>query len=868
MKLTKITLFILIFTLVFSSLAYASDFFTIYNNIETEKISQGITYEHIEKLSSSGWINLNIIRIDLTNKYTKVEPVFNKNGISNRSQLEDILENNKASAGINGDFFNMGDPSFPMGTLIKDGKIISSPNSPFYEYPTITSFNDNNIDISIWDPQINVKTENGQIFNIAAVNKMVSMSDRILIFNRSWSKKTIGSTKDRQLIEIVVSNNKVKDIRINKPATSIPYNGYVIVTDASKADELKSAFKKYSRVELNFNFDIDNIDWAAGGVNFLVREGELYKENNGVSGRHPRSAIGYNEDKTEMLLVTVDGRNKSYSGVTQEELANIMIELGAYEAVNMDGGGSTSMGVDFLRTGNIEVVNFPSDGSERFIDSGLGVFNTSPKSSRIAHLEIIPNYTKVFKDTYVYFDIKAYDKYYNSIDVNSSKVKLKAIGKGKVSGWKFMPYESGTVKIQAYYGNIKDTVEITVLDEPVDIIFENDNLILDNGEKYSLGNILGVDINGNTANISPANIKWSYRNSVGRVDKDGVFTASSTTNTGAVIARFGDAVEIINVKVGYQTKLIENFDNLDNLTHTVYPYDSEGSIEKSSRKKEGSSSIKLNYDFTKMTDQSIAFVNFNENGITLEGEPKGIGMWVYGDGKDHWLRYRITDSNGTLYYRNFAVEVDWTGWKWVTGKFPEDISYPVTLKNIYIAEINESMKDKGSIYIDNLKALYEPPDKELALSDETNFEDSLKIDSIDNYNYSLKIENGYLYKHTTSEEVDNSVFSDAEVLFMDISKGGILKTDVTQWETLLSIKDHKDMKIIISLNKKITSFTDQRELDVFKEMVNDLAENNNVFVVYEGEENNLKIDSTVRYVEYLNSFELFVSNEGISYNYN
>jgi exopolysaccharide biosynthesis protein len=65
-------------------------------------------------------------------------------------------------------------------------------------------------------------------------------------------------------------------------------------------------------------------------------------------------------------LVTVDGRSESASGVSLVELAGIMLNLGAYEAMNFDGGGSTAMVVDG------KLVNSPSDkGGERAVGSGL-----------------------------------------------------------------------------------------------------------------------------------------------------------------------------------------------------------------------------------------------------------------------------------------------------------------------------------------------------------------------------------------------------------------------------------------------------------------------------------------------------------------
>ncbi len=82
--------------------------------------------------------------------------------------------------------------------------------------------------------------------------------------------------------------------------------------------------------------------------------------------RHPRTAVGFSRDSSHLFLVAVDGRRESGVGMSLIELARLMSTLGAYEAINLDGGGSTTMVV------NREVVNSPSDKTgERPVGSAL-----------------------------------------------------------------------------------------------------------------------------------------------------------------------------------------------------------------------------------------------------------------------------------------------------------------------------------------------------------------------------------------------------------------------------------------------------------------------------------------------------------------
>lgn len=100
---------------------------------------------------------------------------------------------------------------------------------------------------------------------------------------------------------------------------------------------------------------------AVGGNRELVRDGRIVFED---QIRHPRTAAGFND--REILLVTVDGRQPGWSvGMTMAELAQLMLRLGCTDAVNLDGGGSTTFWTQWL------TLNKPSDGGQRSVANAL-----------------------------------------------------------------------------------------------------------------------------------------------------------------------------------------------------------------------------------------------------------------------------------------------------------------------------------------------------------------------------------------------------------------------------------------------------------------------------------------------------------------
>ena len=113
----------------------------------------------------------------------------------------------------------------------------------------------------------------------------------------------------------------------------------------------------------------------------IVREGQALPNLTQIQGDrlHPRTAIGYDRSRRTLILVVVDGRQGGYSeGVTLGELANLMVEAGAWDAMNLDGGGSSTMVVEGA-AGRPRILNRPIHGRvppgvERPVAVHLGVY--------------------------------------------------------------------------------------------------------------------------------------------------------------------------------------------------------------------------------------------------------------------------------------------------------------------------------------------------------------------------------------------------------------------------------------------------------------------------------------------------------------
>ncbi len=112
------------------------------------------------------------------------------------------------------------------------------------------------------------------------------------------------------------------------------------------------------------------------GSDILMRAGKILAQDKTKFSltRHPRTAIGLMDRGKTLVLVVADGRDPARAtGLSLDELARLMADLGCQEALNLDGGGSSEMVLRDPQSGQLRVINRPSDGRERAIANALGI---------------------------------------------------------------------------------------------------------------------------------------------------------------------------------------------------------------------------------------------------------------------------------------------------------------------------------------------------------------------------------------------------------------------------------------------------------------------------------------------------------------
>jgi hypothetical protein len=242
------------------------------------------------------------------------------------------------------------------------------------------------------------------------------------------------------------------------------------------------------------------------------------------------------------------------------------------------------------------------------------------------------------------------------------------------------------------------------------------------GETISVGIDYMLDQYYNPISFSKANVKLLDPQGLGTVN--GLNFTAEKAGEGSLTLQYGTAtkqipIKIVDEPVSKVTKL-DSFETNGNWkTSNIRANSSITTSSSAEPRYEGSHSLKWNYQFFKsQTGTSAAYLDAVKP-IKMNGIPKEIGLRVFGDGNLQWLRGKVVDGNGTEHTVNFTEEkgLTWSGWKYVTASIDSTWKAPLKLQQIYIAQPYEDLKTSGTLYLDELKAIYNDGHKEPLFKD-------------------------------------------------------------------------------------------------------------------------------------------------------
>lgn len=433
---------------------------------------------------------------------------------------------------------------------------------------------------------------------------------------------------------------------------TVSYDNFFAILKDGKTAVIDYAKNIGNYVDENGNSTI----WqAAAGSQWLVRDGKDVTA--GATGsyntqRHSRTCVGVTAEGKVVMMV-LDGRQEPFScGGSMHELAQIMLEAGCVAAVNLDGGGSTTYASRPEGSDAIEVINRPSDGSERSISSGLIIASTAVPSNAFDHVTMNASDEYVTPGTSTEVTVAGVSSSGSAADIPGDLTYT--VTNGTYANGVLTAGEAGDVVLTAVHGG-REVGSLTIHSViPEKLAFATSEIVVPFGKSVTLA--LTATYGLNEVKFKADDISFALEN-----DKIGAisgfeFTAGNGEATESGITATFVGIEVTAstlIKLGKGSETIFDFEDGDtsmfdlgyieyNYTlpeGKVYPVTAEtGKVHSGN----GAMALDINYGNSLESGYMMTALEYKGGEQKFENATK-LGMWIYISDEDvsTWIRYTV-----------------------------------------------------------------------------------------------------------------------------------------------------------------------------------------------------------------------------------
>ena len=493
--------------------------------------------------------------VDRTNEYISFEAHVGRDSILGGEVISKVAKRHSSPGhhlftGHNGDFYvTQGDVGLPTAACVVNDQLAYTPNNgrPVAAYaedgtPYAGQFVFNG-----------TATHDGVKLNINHVNYN-RLENELVLYNRLQGKYTRVNAYGTEVVVVLADgekwgvNREIKVVatenRYRMAGAAIPANGAVLSGHGVMATALESvAVGDTIVLSLNTTMNGEAVAIAncVGGDTrkLMLKDGKI--ETAEVWDElHPRTGWGFSQTGDTVIYCVVDGRSVSI-GCTTKVLAEIMQSAGAYTAINLDGGGSSSIYIDPFGP-----VNNCSDGTERAVSNGMFVVNNAPEDNTIAAISANIGHVKLpAYGTYIPH-VLGYNQYGALVDTDVEGFELSCkpevghiedgqfVASGTEDGYLTITYNGATTQVNILKNN------------DAKIALRLDSVLIDDKFEYAIEvqSIIGL----NTQLVQPKALTWTVDNPAICSVEEGILRGLMNGET-FVIGQLGDAKDTLKVIV-------------------------------------------------------------------------------------------------------------------------------------------------------------------------------------------------------------------------------------------------------------------------------------------------------------------------------
>lgn len=513
-------------------------------------------------------------------------------------QAADYMKENdmQPMIGINADFFST-KTGIPMGHTIIDGKIITKDSTG----QDAVGFKKDGSAFISWLEIATVLTTETDSFYIDNINKYRQPNAvPAFLLTEDFGDNTQASTWGIDVVlgdiegELKIGESltaTIESIAYNEGAIPIPDGKMVLTMDCGGWEEtyLKMQnLKVGEKVTITNTLVYDDERWleaesAMGTVGGKLIENGIVNSELDASAA-PRTAIGVKADGNVIFYV-LDGRQKGYSyGAKLSTLAKRMAELGCVDAINLDGGGSTSIAGVYPGSDTMSVINSPSDGSLRRVANFIFLQNMQKPDGKANRLYLYPQDKYYMNGIVEKIDTKAVDSGFYSAELpenisykithTDSEITqdgtVTFIGDGEViieasadidltEDKKELTEEDTSEEdtedkkneTETVYGSVsvftyKTPTDIVVRREDTQEIVSEISVDMEQQIDFTATSYAGYNAMKSQDNL----FEWKTEGGIGTIDENGLFTAAQAPGAeGRILVTAGDKTVAVNVNI-------------------------------------------------------------------------------------------------------------------------------------------------------------------------------------------------------------------------------------------------------------------------------------------------------------------------------
>ncbi|MFI0944252.1 phosphodiester glycosidase family protein [Streptomyces sp. NPDC021020] len=680
-----------------------------------EQTGPGISLQHVKALDRKGWYDAHFLTVDLSDHAVSTN-LLTSGPAASGGPLSAAANKAGAVAGVNGDFFDIGNSNAALGGDVQDGKVVKSADATGNRKHVGVSQDGiaQLVDLTV-DATAAFGGTDHTVLSLNAANGGGVPADGLVAFTSAWgtySRNTgLTGVANDQIAEVLVEKGAVVSVTPNGPAGSgaVPADGFVLVGRGAAAAALRT-LRPGDPAKLSYAL----ADQAARTMKFaLGHGGTIVSGGQAVPGLDtsiaPRTALGFKDGGHTLVLATWDGPGGTgKGGVGIDEEARDLAALGVQTAVNLDGGGSTTIVARSLGEDDATVRNVPSDGQERNDPNGVGVF-VAPGDGKLHQLLVKPapgaaaadGGVKVFPGMRRALVAEGVDDHLTPVTVAPGSVHWSAPGASVKDGTLTVrPGAYGTVTVTAHDGRAKAERKVTVLGAVDSVELSSKLLSIADATPADAVtvSVTGRDAQGYTAPIDPRDLGLDYDHSVvdiTPVDGKLRITPLAAAGTLLTVTAGGRSVQL-PITIGVQTKTVYDFDDNvlarwhnNSTAATTFSADPDG----------------LRIDFAAMRNVGISAAS-SDRRVAVPGQPLRLRVRIKSSisvpsGLTYLGYYDGKGAGNGVYGTGLTAGPDW---QYATFTLPANTVFPISVSSFQGINTNVAQQKAGTFVLDRIEA--------------------------------------------------------------------------------------------------------------------------------------------------------------------